>query len=248
MTSSIQRSAEAEVAPIQTPTPAPRGDEPTDVPRSPLMKRADTFMLIGLALVGTWAFGLLGVPFLVYAYILLRRAARLGELSRPWSVTVIGAFCIVDVAVNYFGWGTDLLPSHDTDLITTLWTGYGRLFDGGYYINYNSTSMGGLAQPSEKLLEVICITVMYPMRLAAIWGFLQMKKWGLQMMIVTSWMYLSLWIGYFVPNVFTDYEMRFGASIHGAIGFWFVALPFASPFVLLPYLYTVDRSRFRDVR
>jgi hypothetical protein len=213
---------------------------------SALMKKADRYMLIGLIFVGTWAFSAFGLPFLIYSFLLMRKAQRQGELSRPWSVTIVGAFCIVDVAVNYFGWGTDLLPSHDTSIIETLWTGYGKLFDGGYYLNYNSTPLGGLAAPTEKTLEFACIFVMYPMRIAAAWAFLHMKKWGLQGMIITSWMYLSLWFVYYLPQISSNFDHRWGGSIFGSIGFWFIGLVFVSPFVLIPYFYTVDRSMFKD--
>jgi hypothetical protein len=96
---------------------------------------------------GSWAFGVLAIPFAVLTYKYLNKAQKVGQLTRPWAVTIIGAFVLIDSSINFFGWGTDLLWSHNTVLRQTLWPGYGKLVDGGYYIDYNGGPLGGLSNP-----------------------------------------------------------------------------------------------------
>ena len=59
-----------------------------------------------------------------------------------------------------------------------------------------SSPVGGAAAPGEKAWEVLGIFVVFPMRIAACIGFLQMKRWGHQWMIVTCWTGVLMWIGY----------------------------------------------------
>jgi hypothetical protein len=88
---------------------------------------------------------------------------------------------------------------------------------------------------------------MYPMRIAAAWAFIKMKRWGLQMMIVTSWMYVAFWMAY-VANLYQDFDARMGASDWGNLGIWFILIVYATPFVILPYLYTVNKELFADTK
>jgi hypothetical protein len=129
----------------------------------------------------------------------------------------------------------------------TLWPGYGKLVDGAYYIDYNGGPYGGLANNGEKTLEFYGVLVMYPMRIMAAWAFIKMKRWGLQMMIVTSWMYLAFWVAY-ASNVYADFDGRIGASDFGNIGIWFILAVYATPFIIMPYLYTINREQFADVK
>ncbi len=214
---------------------------------STLMKRADRLLFIGIVLGGSWILGPIAIPFLIGACVLMNRAQKRGELYRPWSVTIIGTFVLIDASVNYFGWGTDLLWSHGTEPMKTLWPGYGKLVDGAYYIDYNAGPYGGLSNNGEKTLEFYGVLVMYPMRIMAAWAFLKMKRWGLQMMIVTSWMYVAFWVAY-ASNVYADFDARAGASDFGNLGLWFILVVYATPFVIMPFLYTVNREQFADVR
>ena len=213
----------------------------------PTMKKADRVLFIGIVLGGSWILGPIALPFLLYAVYLMNKAQKAGKLYRPWSVTIIGSFVLIDASINYFGWGTDLLWSHDTTPMQTLWPGYGKLVDGGYYIDYNGGPVGGLSSPTEKTLEFLGVLVMYPMRIMACWAFLKMKRWGLQMMIVTSWIYVAFWVGY-VANLYQDFDGRMGASDWGNAGIWFILIVYATPFVILPYLYTVNKELFADTK
>jgi hypothetical protein len=94
------------------------------------VRRGDRYLLIAIIIGGSWAFGAFAIPFMYLAYRWYARAQREGTLARPWSVTIIGAFVLIDSSINFFGWGTDLLWSHDTPLMQTLWPGYGKLVDG----------------------------------------------------------------------------------------------------------------------
>jgi len=221
--------------------------EPTGGTEHPLMRKADRLLFVGIVLGGSWILGPIAIPFLVAALLLMNKAQKSGVLYRPWSVTLIGSFVLIDASVNYFGWGTDLLWSHDTTPMQTLWPGYGKLVDGAYYIDYNGGPLGGLSNYSEKTLEVFGVLVMYPMRIAAAWAFIKMKRWGLQMMIVTSWMYVGFWVAY-VANLYQDYDARIAASDFGNIGIWFILMVYATPFCIMPYLYTVNRELFADTK
>lgn len=214
-------------------------------PRSPLMRRADKWMFVAIVLAGSWVLGPIGFPVLLYALILMNRARKRGELYRPWGITIIVTLTLIDASVNYFAWGLDLLPSHDTPLVQTVWSGYGKLFDGAYYIDYNSASIGGLANISEKTLEVLAIGLLFPLRIVAATALLRMKRWGLQALIISSWMYVGFWIAY-VVNLYVVFNARMGASVYGVTGWWAFVLPYAGAFVMLPYLYTVDRELFTE--
>lgn len=212
---------------------------------SPHQKRADRWMLVGALLCGSFILGPLGLPLIIYSFVILRRAERAGEAIRPWSVTIIGTFCLVDAAINFVGWGTDLLPVHDTTIGLTLWSGYGRLFDGAYYIGYNGDALGGTSFDGEKAMQLASVLLLFPMRIAAAWGFLKMKRWGLQHMIVTAWLYVFLWLAY-ATNMAMDFTHRHGASHFGLVGFWIFNFFFFGAFIMLPYLYTVNRERWSD--
>jgi hypothetical protein len=218
-----------------------------------LMKKADFYLFITIGIAGTWAFGVFAIPFAILTYHYLNKAQKAGELTRPWSVTIVGAFVLIDASVNFFGWGTDFLWSNQTALMQTLWPGYGKLVDGAYYIDYNSSplfglfpeAVGGLAHPSEKTLEAYGVLCMYPLRIAACWGLLKMKRWGLTGLIISSWMYIGFWMAY-VPNMYYDFAARNAASDWGVLGTWFIILPYASPFLIMPYLYSINRELFSD--
>lgn len=210
-----------------------------------LMKKADFYLVLTICIAGTWAFGVLAIPFAFVTYYYMSKAQAAGQLTRPWSVTIIGAFTMIDATVNFTGWGTDMLWSHNTAIMQTVWPGYGKLVDGAYYIDYNATPLGGLSHPSEKTLEYMGVLGMYPMRIAACWGFLKMKRWGLQGMVITSYMYVIWWMAY-VVNMYNDFDARMGSSDWGVLGTWFIILPYASPFLIMPYLYTINRELFAD--
>jgi hypothetical protein len=211
----------------------------------PLMQKADRYLFVTIVLGGSWAFGLFAIPFAVLTWIYMNRAQKAGQLTRPWAVTIIGAFVLIDSSINFFGWGTDLFWSHNTGLMQTLWPGYGKLVDGAYYIDYNSGPFGGLSNYSEKTLEFMGVLVMYPMRIASCWAFIKMKRWGLQGMIITSYIYIAFWVAY-LADLYQDFPARMGASDWGNLGIWFILLVYATPVLIMPYLYTVNRELFAD--
>jgi hypothetical protein len=210
-----------------------------------LMRRADIWLVLTAALAGTWAFGLLALPSAVVTCAYFYRAARTGPFHRPWAVTAVGAFVLVDASMNFVSWGSDVLWAHNTTLIETMWTGYGRLVDGAYSSGYNTGPLGGVSNPSEKMVEVAGVLVLYPLRIASAWGFLRMKRWGLQGLVVTSYMYITFWSMY-VIGLILDYDTRLASSEFGYLGMGLVPLSFVMPFLILRYLYTVDRSLFTE--
>jgi hypothetical protein len=212
---------------------------------SKLQKRADICLLAGCLLGGSFILGPLGLPFVIYGFVLLKRAQKQGEQIRPWVYTIMAVFCMVDAGINYSGWGSDLFWSHDTPLIATLWTGFGRTFDMAYYLHYNTTPTGGVANVGEKSYEMMCVLMVFPMRFAAAWGFMKMKRWGLQFMVITSWIYVAVWVGYY-SHIALDFENRMVNTAFGVTGYWLISIPFITPFVLIPYLHTLNREMFSE--
>ncbi len=207
-----------------------------------LAKRGDRYFIGGCIVCGTWLLGPIGVLILLYGMLLLRRAEKLGANIRPWSITLIGGFILVDTSVNFFAWGMDLFPAHDSVLGRSLWMGYGQLVDGGYMFGYNTKAMGGVADNGEKGVMVGMVLMGMPIKMVAAWGFLKMKQWGLQWTLISYWMYFAFWMVY-LTNMMMDFPLRFGSSDFGVIGFWLlVNVPFLGPLVLLPYLHTVRRD------
>jgi hypothetical protein len=216
--------------------------EPTDV--DALAHRGDQLFIIGCLICGTWVLGPIGLPFIAWGLLLMRRAERAGAIIRPWAITLIGGFILVDTTVNFVAWGLDLLPAHDTSLGSSLWIDYGRLVDGGYMFHYNHTSIGGVDDSGEKSVQIGMVLMAMPIKLAAALGFLRMKKWGLQWTIIAYWMYFLCWMIY-MPNILMNFPSRFGSSEFGVTGFWLlVNLPFLGPLFLLPYLHTVRRDKW----
>jgi hypothetical protein len=201
--------------------------------------RGDRLYIIGCLICGTWVLGPLGAAVLLYGLYLMRRAKAAGAEIRPWSITLIGGFILVDTTVNMVAWGFDLFPAHDTVIGRSLWIDYGRLVDGGYILFHNASAIGGVADHGEKSVQIGMVVLAMPIKLAASFGFLRMKRWGLQWMIISYWMYMTCWMIY-LPNMLMDFPLRFGASAWGVPGFWLlVNLPFLGPLVLLPYLHTL---------
>jgi hypothetical protein len=56
-------------------------------------RRADKWMIIGAALMGMWAPGVIGFPIFMRGVWLQRQALRAGLSVRPMIVTLIGYLC-----------------------------------------------------------------------------------------------------------------------------------------------------------
>ena len=167
-------------------------------------RQADKWLISGSFLIGTAALGIFGLPLFLRGVWLQRKAQRDGLSVRPMLVTLLGYLVIIDAAINIFGWALDLVASH-TILARVLLNGWGAMFDAGYFWHYNELWLGGAAGPGEKALEVGLILTVFTMRIAAAIGFLQMKRWGQQWMIVTCWMGVLIWCVYvFNMTMFAD--------------------------------------------
>ena len=167
-------------------------------------RQADKWLISGSLLIGTAALGIFGLPLFLRGVWLLRKAQREGLSVRPMLVTLLGYLVIIDAAINIFGWALDLVANH-TILARVLLNGWGAMFDAGYFWHYNELWLGGASGPGEKALEVGLILTVFTMRIAAAIGFLQMKRWGQQWMIVTCWMGVLIWCVYvFNMTMFAD--------------------------------------------
>ena len=102
------------------------------------------------------------------------------------------------------------------------------MFDAGYFWHYNELWVGGAAGPGEKALEVGLILTVFTMRIAAAIGFLQMKRWGQQWMIVTCWMGVVIWTGY-VFNMTMFADVRFAGVVFPVIGWWLYDIFYITP-------------------
>jgi hypothetical protein len=207
-------------------------------------KKADRWMIGGALASGSFILGPVGIVLMLVGFFKLKKLEKAGTAVRPWMITIIGLFCCVDAGINMIGWSVDMLL-HDTVVGQTVFAGYGRLVDGGYYMGYNALSLGGTQFVGEKICEVASVLIIFPMRIAAAWAFFRMKQWGLQMMIVTSWMYAFLWVAYLVDKMLT-FQLRFGTTEAGFIGFWAFNLFYWTPFLMLPYLYSLKRGEWRN--
>lgn len=210
----------------------------------PELVRADRHLLAANVLAGTCLLAPLAVPSVVIAFRRLNNLARRGRLVRPWSVTIVAMFAMIDAGANFWGWSVDVF-AHDVPLIQTFHNLWGKIAEGGYYIDYNSTPIGGYGNAADKTLQVFGLLFAYPMRMAAGWGFLKMKRWGLQAMIYSTFIHMAFLASY-VAMYCLQFDLAAGSSLFGPLGYWAIALPMTSSFVTLPYLITLRRDGFWD--
>ena len=207
-------------------------------------RQADRWLISGSILIGTAALGIFGLPLFLRGVWLLRRAQQNGLSVRPMMVTLLGYLVIIDAAINTVGWALDLIGSH-TLLARVLLNGWGHMFDAGYFWHFNELWVGGASGPGEKAMEVGMILTVFTMRIAAAIGFLQMKRWGQQWMIITCWMGVVIWVLY-VFNMTMFADVRFAGTIFPVVGWWLYDIFYITPFLAIPYLHTVNREIFTD--
>lgn len=223
-----------------------------------LRRRGDIWFLTGCLICGTWILGAIGTPILLYGMWKMRQAQLMGAAVRPWSVTIVGGLILIDASVNFLAWGLDWLPSNSVPLVRSLWIDYGMFGDGTYALYYNlpanpafnlpaaynhaTYTWGGNGTAVEKVFQISFMILVMPIRAAAAWGLLKMKRWGLQWSVIGNWLYLTVWAVYCPLHMLT-FDQRFGTSEFGVLGFWLIGgIPFLGPLVLLPYLHTVNRE------
>jgi hypothetical protein len=230
----------------RTAVPPPTGsglDEHLEASRR-AQREADQWLISGSLLIGTAVLGIFGLPLFLRGVWLLRKAQRDGLTVRPMLVTLLGYLVIIDAAINTVGWALDLFANH-TLLARVLLTGWGNMFDAGYFWHYNELLIGGAAGPGEKALEVGLILTVFTMRIAAGIGFLQMKRWGHQWMVVTCWMGIVIWCTY-VFNMTMYADVRFSGTVLPVVGWWLYDIFYITPFLAIPYLHSVNREIFTD--
>jgi len=225
---------------METPPAAPLGQA------KGWARKGFWWYLAGCIVCGTWVLGPPGAIMILYGLWLIRKGDKAGFLERPWTILLIGGFILTDTSVNMTAWGFDLFPAHGSDIGRSLWINYGLAVDGAYIFDYNAGGIGGVSDHGEKAIQIAMVTMAMPIKLAACWGFLNLKRWGLQWMIISYWMYFLIWMIY-MPNMLLDFDLRYGASDFGVFGFWLlVNIPFLGPLVLLPYLHTINTRRWTD--
>jgi hypothetical protein len=202
---------------------------------------ADGWLAAGVFLCGTMLLGPFGAIPLIIGLVKLYRSVKAGTNVRPWAATVIGTFCMIDGMINFMPWSLDTF-AHNTVLGETFITGYGRFFDGAFFLHYNQGALGGVENHTEKMWQLLAVFVVMPMRVVSAWAFLQMKTWGLHFMKISSWLYLLLWTGYTMA-LSLDFQERMATSEFG-MGWWLFNLFYLSPMFVLPYLYTVDKRQW----
>ncbi len=126
-------------------------------------RRADKWMIVGAALMGMWAPGLIGFPIFMRGVWLQRQALRAGLSVRPMIVTLIGYLVLIDGMLNSLGWALDLVANH-TLINRVLMVGWGNMFDAGYFWHYNELWVGGAAGPGEKGYVAGLILTVFAMR------------------------------------------------------------------------------------
>lgn len=208
-------------------------------------KQVDRWTVAGAIVAGTFVLGLPGLLLLGYAYRLHKKGVAEGRQLRPIMVTLIAILTIIDVGVNFLVWGLDTFPTHDTFIGKSIIILFGKLTDGAYYLGLNKASIGGAFLPSEKAYQIAAVTMLYPMRLGAAIGFLKMKRWGFQFLVVTTWMYAFFWVGYLI-QISLQFEIRLGTTLFGLTGYIVANVPYMYPFLLIPYLHTVNRELWSE--
>ena len=159
----------------------------------------------------------------------------------PVIVTLIGYLVIIDSALNSIGWTLDLFAHHTliNRVLTTGWERWSMAATG------TTTFWWWLGGPGEKAWEITLIPVLFCARLAAAIGFLQMKRWGQQWLIVTCWMGVIVWTGY-NTNMTIFADVRFANVTFPVWGWWIYDIWFITPFLAIPYLHTVNREIFSE--
>jgi len=206
--------------------------------------RADKWMMVGVFFIGTAVLGLIGLPFFLYGLSLQIKAAKQGMSVRPVLVTLIGYLVAVDAALNSLGWALDLIGNH-TLLARVFLMSWGNMFDGGYFWHYNELAIGGATAPGEKAWVIALLPLMFSMRIAAAIGFLQMKRWGHQWLVVTCWFGVIAWTGY-VANMTIFFDVRYAGVVFPVVGWWLYDIFYITPYLAIPYLHTVNREIFSD--
>jgi len=209
----------------------------------PGVKRAQQMLLAGAIWWGAVVLSPVGLVLMWLGLRRLNQLRRQGAPVLPNSIIVLTVWAMVTAGANMIAWSLDTW-AHDAHVVQVFLNGFGRLWDGGYYIGYNTTFLGGLGSSAEKSYQLMSVLMIFPIQLAASYGFLRLKRWGLQMMIATSWMYAALYVGYIAEN-FIDFPSRAGAGLYGVTGWWFAQLFYMTPFLLLPWLYALDWRHWR---
>src|SRR5262249_50819377 len=110
-------------------------------------RQADKWLFSGSILIGTTALGIFGLPLFLRGVWLLRNAQRNGLSVRAMLVTLLGYLVIIDAAINTVGWALDMVANH-TLLARVLLTGWGNMFDSGYFWHFNEL---GSAAPQARV-------------------------------------------------------------------------------------------------
>lgn len=206
--------------------------------------QADKWMMSGALLLGSAVFGIFGLPLFLRGMALQLKAQREGLTVRPIMVTLIGYLVAVDAALNTIGWALDMV-AHHTLLARVFLMAWGNMFDAGYFWHYNELWIGGASAPGEKAWEIALLPIVFAMRIAAAIGFLQMKRWGHQWLIITCWFGVVAWTGY-IANMTIFADVRYTGVVFPVIGWWLYDIFYITPFLALPYLHSVNREIFSN--
>lgn len=204
------------------------------------LHKTDIWILVGSSLCGTMLLGFIGIIPLAYALYNERKLARSGLNQRAISVTLIGLLCFQDGFANMLSYSIDTWASWTVIGKTFTVNGYGRHFDMAWVNGYNEGLVPGVHNTAEKVWQLVCIFIVFPLRVVATWAFIQMRSWGLHFLRTTSWLYLVIWIGYLL-TLTIDADWRMADSDLGVYGWWLFNFPFTFvPPLTLVYLYTID--------
>ena len=208
-------------------------------------RQADKWLMPGTILMGTAILGMFGLPLFLRGLALQVKAQQRRALGAPDHRHAASAtWSSSTAALNSFGWALDLIANH-TLIDRVVLTAWGNMFDAGYFWHYNELWIGGAGAPGEKAWEIALLPIVFCMRLAAAIGFLQMKRWGHQWLIVTCWFGVVIWVGY-VANMTIYADVRYANVVFPVIGWWMYDIFYITPFLAIPYLHTVNREIFSD--
>lgn len=206
-------------------------------------RRADTIILLGIAVMSTMIVSVVGLGIFLYGLRELRRAEARHLVARPRVVTIVASVTMLVSLTNMWRIGLDLFASHSL-LSRISAMGYGLLIDGGYAWQYNTIPMGGASAITEKPWQFVCFFILYPALCVSAYGLFKMKRWGYQNLVIFSLGNLFVIVGYTV-NMVMYYNIRFGGIAWPVSGWWTYNLfVLALPAVILCCLFTIERRMF----
>jgi len=162
----------------------------------------------------------------------------------PMLITMVGVVVTVTCLSQMLFFGADLIANQNSYVSAAMMAR--GVIDGGYLWQYNTMYLGGAGAYGEKPLQILGFILIFPAWLASCMGFLRMRRWGYQHMIVFSVLGIYFWLIYSV-NMLVYGEQRFTGTLHPVWGWWiFNGVHVLLPVFTLIVLFLIRKEEFID--